>query len=339
MSKTISISSSEQLGTVLQSTPIVIANSKPPAAVTPPERLLVVYRAGQRPPPTMQFSKIYESLSNSLSRAGKISFVKIDFEENGELVQSHGVTKPPGFLIFRDGRLKDRTLGTNPLELRKFAEKIAEESIALEESSGNAATSGWRGAPLPRGYNDVTDQVEIRDCEVLNADDEAGTVRTLFDTHEPSTLQKGKDTASADTKDWVQSGSDDQLLLYIPFQSTIKLHTIQLTSLPSADDEGEVSRPHVVHLFINRPQNMDFAEADDTEPTQVINLSPSDWNDQGTVNIPLRFVKFQKTSTVIIYVQQGDGEAEAVRLDRVKLIGEPGAKREMGNLQKAGDDE
>lgn len=84
---------------------------------------------------------------------------------------------------------------------------------------------------------------------------------------------------------------------------------------------------------------MDFAEADDSEPTQVVNLSPSDWNADGTVNIPLRFVKFQKTSTVILYVQQGDGEAEVVRLDRVKLIGEAGAKREMGNLQKIGDEE
>lgn len=113
----------------------------------------------------------------------------------------------------------------------------------------------------------------------------------------------------------------------------------QLTSLPSSDDEGDVSRPHVLHIFTNRPQNMDFAEADDSEPTQVVNLGPSDWNEEGTANITLRFVKFQKTSTVIIYVQQGDGEADAVRLDRVRLIGEAGAKREMGNLQKIGDDE
>lgn len=84
---------------------------------------------------------------------------------------------------------------------------------------------------------------------------------------------------------------------------------------------------------------MDFAEADDSEPTQVINLGPEDWNSDGTANISLRFVKFQKTSTIILYVQQGDGEAEAVRLDRIKLIGEAGAKREMGNLQKVGEDE
>ena len=84
---------------------------------------------------------------------------------------------------------------------------------------------------------------------------------------------------------------------------------------------------------------MDFGEADDTEPTQVIELGPDDWNKDGTANVSLRFVKFQRTSTVVVYVQQGDGEAETVRLDRVKLIGEAGTKREMGKLQKVGEDE
>lgn len=84
---------------------------------------------------------------------------------------------------------------------------------------------------------------------------------------------------------------------------------------------------------------MDFGEADDTEPTQVVELSPEDWNAEGTANVNLRFVKFQRTSSVIVYVQQGDGDAETVRLDRVKLIGEAGAKREMGKLQKVGEDE
>lgn len=84
---------------------------------------------------------------------------------------------------------------------------------------------------------------------------------------------------------------------------------------------------------------MDFSEADDTDPTQAIELGPGDWNDNGTANIPLRFVKFQKTTTLIVYVQRGDGEAETVRVDRLKLIGEAGPKREMGKLQKVGEDE
>jgi hypothetical protein len=99
------------------------------------------------------------------------------------------------------------------------------------------------------------------------------------------------------------------------------------------------SRPTVIHLHINRTANLDFSEADETVPTQAITLSPSDWNDKGTAHIPLRYVKFQKTSSLIVYVQKGDGEAETVRIDRLRLIGEAGAKREMGKLQKVGEEE
>lgn len=84
---------------------------------------------------------------------------------------------------------------------------------------------------------------------------------------------------------------------------------------------------------------MDFSEADDTEPTQAITLTSNDWNAEGTANISLRFVKFQKTTTLILYVQKGEEGADAVRIDRIKLIGEAGTKREMGKLQKVGDDE
>lgn len=98
-------------------------------------------------------------------------------------------------------------------------------------------------------------------------------------------------------------------------------------------------RPGNIHLYINRTHNLDFNEADDTEPTQAIEISPEDWNEEGTVSLSLRYVKFQKTSSLVIYVQQGEGDGETVRLDRVRLIGEAGAKREMGKLQKVGEDE
>ena len=100
-----------------------------------------------------------------------------------------------------------------------------------------------------------------------------------------------------------------------------------------------MSRPEVIHLYINRPQNLDFSEADDTEPTQAVTLTSKDWNADGTASVSLRYVKFQKTTTLIVYVQKGGDGAETVRLDRLKLIGEAGAKREMGKLQKVGEDE
>lgn len=107
-------------------------------------------------------------------------------------------------------------------------EKLASEIQSLPAASGSGSSSGrpWRGAEVPRGYSDITDQIEARNCELLNADDEAGPVKVLFESTKPSALDKGKGEASS--PDWIQSSTDDQLLLFIPFQGSIKLHTLQV---------------------------------------------------------------------------------------------------------------
>ena len=99
-------------------------------------------------------------------------------------------------------------------------------------------------------------------------------------------------------------------------------------------------RPRTVKLFTNKPHNLGFEEAEDLNATQVIELTDSDWNEHGTANISLRFVKFQNINTLVLFVVDGDGsnDSEKVRLDRVRLIGEAGEKREMGKLEKIGDE-
>ncbi|KAL7788227.1 PITH domain-containing protein [Trichoderma ceciliae] len=285
--------------------------------------------------PCKQIAPLYASLSGRISRPGLLTFAKVDNDKNQDIVQEHGVTALPTFLLFRNGKVIHKVQGANPTELKAVIEKLASEMESLESLAEASGSGGvWKGAEIPRGYSDVTDQVEFRGCELLNADDEAGPVKILFENSKPTALGQGKSAS----KDWVQSGSDDQLLLFIPFQSTIKLHTLQITSFPPEGD-SDVSRPGVLHLFINRTSNMDFGEAEDAEPTQAITLEPEDWNSEGTATISLRFVKFQKTTTLTIFVQKGDGEAETVRIDRIKLIGEAGAKRDMGKLQKLDDEE
>lgn len=72
--------------------------------------------------------------------------------------------------------------------------------------------------------------------------------------------------------------------------------------------------------------------------TQQIELSESDWNADGTANIPLRYVKFQNINSLVLFVVDGEGDSEKTRLDRIRLIGEAGEKREMGKLEKIGDE-
>ncbi|GJN83671.1 hypothetical protein PLIIFM63780_007220 [Purpureocillium lilacinum] len=288
--------------------------------------------------PCKQIAPLYQTLAESLSRPNVVTFTKVNSDNNAALAQEYGVTALPTFLLFRDAKVTQKIQGANPAELKKVVQDLAAEVESLGEGSGGSGSGGgaWKGAEIPRGYSDISDQVEIRNCELLNADEDAGPVKVLFTESRPSALDKGK--AAAKDKDWVQSGADDQLLLFVPFQGSVKLHTLQITSLP-ADDQDDITRPEVIRLYINRTQNMDFSEADETEPTQEITLKPENWNKDGTANVSLRYVKFQKTTTLVIYVERGTEGAEAVRIDRLKLIGEAGPKREMGKLQKVGEDE
>ncbi|CAH0028661.1 unnamed protein product [Clonostachys rhizophaga] len=306
----ISISSPEQFNSLLKSSKIVVAD-------------FYADWCG----PCKQIAPLYEQLAKSLSRPNAVTFVKINSDEQTEISKEYGVSALPTFLVFKNGKLEDTVKGANPQQLSAIVSKLIQEAGPSSET--------WRGAEIPRGYSDITDQIERRNIELLNADEDAGPVKVLFEESKPSVLDKEK----TPSKDYVQSGADDQLLLFIPFGSSVKLHTLQLTSIIPEGEDDAPARPGTIHLFINRPQNMDFSEADSTDPTQAIEIQPEDWNSDGTVSIGLRYVKFQKTNSLIIYVKEGDGEAETVRLDRVKLIGEAGPKRELGKLQKISDDE
>jgi hypothetical protein len=97
-------------------------------------------------------------------------------------------------------------------------------------------------------------------------------------------------------------------------------------------------RPRTIKLYTNQAHNLGFDEADDTAATQEVELKKSHWNDNGTANIELRFVRFQNVTSLVIFVVDGDGDGDKVRLDRIRLIGESGDKREMGKLEKIGDE-
>ena len=117
------------------------------------------------------------------------------------------------------------------------------------------------------------------------------------------------------------------------------LITSQITSLPPSgeDDEEVPMRPKTVQIYINRPHILGFEEADDNPSTQAITLSEKDWDSTGTATLSLRFVKFQNVTSLVLFIVDGDGEGERVRVDRIRVIGETGEKRD-GKIEKVEHD-
>lgn len=140
----------------------------------------------------------------------------------------------PTFMIFKQGEPIEKIQGADPRKLQDVVKKLAAEADGSSSAgfggSGSGSGSDWRVGDLPKGYSDVTDQVDVKGLELLNADGEFGGVRVLFDGAKPSALgQKGKE--SEGKKDWVESDTDEQLMLFVPFQATLKVHTIQVCIL------------------------------------------------------------------------------------------------------------
>ena len=253
-------------------------------------------------------------------------------------------------MVFKNKQAVSTIQGANPQKLSEAVKKLAaeadsDESGGFGEASGSG--SGWVGASLPRGYGDVTDQVDVKGLDLLNSDSDHGNARTLFNTAKPSSLDngkgKGKPSSEEPKKDWVESDTDEQLMLFIPFQSTLKVHSLHVTSLPPKDSEGDEDevpmRPKTFQIYSNRPHILGFDEAEDVPATQTITLETRDWDEKnGTAKIELRFVKFQNVTSLVIFVLDGDGNGEKVRIDRLRIIGETGEKRELGKLEKIGDE-
>ena len=236
----------------------------------------------------------------------------------------------------------------DPRKLQAVVKKLAAEADSDGANgfgeTGGSGSSTWTAATLPKGYSDVTDQVDIRGLDLLNSASEYGSARTLFDNGKPSSLEigkgkgKGASNTEGDKKDWVESDTDEQLMLYIPFMSTLKVHTLHITSLPPKDDDEPPMRPKTIQIYSNCAHVLGFDEAEDLPATQAITLNPQDWDEKtGTAKVELRFVKFQNITSLVVFIVDGEGNGEKVRVDRIRIVGETREKRDPGKLEKVGE--
>jgi hypothetical protein len=156
---------------------------------------------------------------------------------------------------------------------------------------------------------DVLRAIDFAHLTCLN-EAEAGSAARVLRPHEARANRDAGALASA--------GADAELLLSIPFTSTVRLRALCVAA------DAAPAAPARVRLFINAPQ-LDFAGAAAREPAQEVVLADADA--RGATWHALRAARFNNVTSVQLYFSGNlgapdDAAAAAVRLFFVGLRAE-----------------
>mmetsp|Transcript_7805 Transcript_7805/g.18125 ORF Transcript_7805/g.18125 Transcript_7805/m.18125 type:complete len:172 (+) Transcript_7805:26-541(+) len=163
-------------------------------------------------------------------------------------------------------------------------------------------------------YKDLIEEVDQRSIECLNQSEENPWKNCLING------------LRDDDSVFLESDCDEQLLLSVPFQQKVRVHSIAL----KAPSDGRA--PAVVKIFTNT-LHMDFDNATEQPATQVLELTPEQCEGKP---IELKFVKFQNVTHMTFFVETNQGGEETSAIQKLAIFGEPFAGTNMNELKKVG---
>ncbi|KAI9701459.1 MAG: hypothetical protein M1836_001514 [Candelina mexicana] len=111
----------------------------------------------------------------------------------------------------------------------------------------------------------------------------------------------------------LESDADEQLLIYIPFTGSVKLHSVLVRTTPSP------TAPQTLKIFANC-DNLDFNAASSQHPTQIIHVSQT----SEVQEIPLKRALFGGTQSLTLFIEDNHshGEEEVTRISYLGFKGE-----------------
>lgn len=138
---------------------------------------------------------------------------------------------------------------------------------------------------------------------------------------------------------YLESDCDDQLLIYIKFQSDVRLTNIVIAAPPEDGTRQSLTAscvslilfpsdrcPNQAKLFVNQ-HNMDFSNAESTRSVQEVELKQTPLKTSketpGSVLIKTNIVKFAVTSSVTLFIPGNISGAATTVISRLKFIGQP----------------
>ncbi|KAM0788507.1 hypothetical protein ACM66B_001638 [Microbotryomycetes sp. NB124-2] len=261
--------------------------------------------------PCRAIAPVFQRLANTYQN--RIQFAKVDVDQARDVAAAYSIKAMPTFVLLRGTQKLGEVQGANPAEL----ENLCRQHAPAAGTSGASSSS----APAEKGLEGTTSlngSIDQSAVQCLN-EDASHTIRDLL---------KG----SGDK--WLESDADEQLLLHIPTQQSIKVRAIRFKTVASRLSQA----PKTVKVFVNQGANpISFEDAESLEPAQEIVLTEEQAKGQEAVQ--LRFVRFQNVNTLSIFVADNQGEEDTTRIDSLDLIGLANQGTDMSALRKQEDDE
>jgi len=232
-----------------------------------------------------------------------VQFAKVDVDEAQAIATLAGVHAMPTFQFMKGGVKVDELRGARPKELKELVQKHSGSPPKTQEGASPS---------FPPGHEDLTEHITANQLDALNQ-------------------KGGHDVRNILTRDasYLESDVDEQLIISVPFNQTVKLHSLQFVA--ASIDHA----PKQVKLYVNR-STLGFDEVGSVEPTQVLELTKEDYADNKM--IPLRFVKWQSVSSVVIFIENNLDETETTQLQQLVFIGQTVETTKMDDLKKVGAD-
>jgi len=225
-----------------------------------------------------------------------VVFLKVDVDDLAATAEKYKVTAMPTFIVLKSKQVIDTMKGADAQKLKELIEK---HSSTTDED-----------AEVP-GMADLVKLIHSSGSNCLNEDDEFTYINVLADN---------------DTK--LKSDCDEQLMLTLSFNQAVKVHSLKIR----APNDG--TGPKTIKIFVNQPNAVDFDQGERMEAQQKLVLEESDIT--GEKLIPLRFVKFQNVSNMVIFIvdNQGGEDDEQTVVDYIKLIGCPCSATNMSEFKR-----
>ncbi|KAI9306066.1 PITH domain-containing protein [Cunninghamella echinulata] len=234
-----------------------------------------------------------------------VQFAKIDVDKVPDVAAQCQVSSMPTFQFYKGGKKVAELKGANPTQLELLVKE--HQGGQIGESSGSS--NSFASAP---GHVDLTDIITPNQMDALNQQED-NNVKNIF-----------KNDAS-----FLESDVDEQLIISVPFNQPVKLHSLKFKVANIA------KAPKTVKIYANR-QNLGFDDTDSIKETQTITLEPKDFEEDAIVN--LRFVKFQNIVNVVLFIADNQEDEETTALQQLIFIGSTVESTNMGDLKKMGDE-